>query len=79
MSGVASGMGTGLGLLQARLLTELTGGELILQRDGDDWAFTLRVVDPTRHTAPAVMAPHPDVTTPNAAQPALTTFPLAGN
>ncbi|HEX9645668.1 MAG TPA: HAMP domain-containing sensor histidine kinase [Acidimicrobiia bacterium] len=75
---MASGMGTRLGLLQARLLAELTGGELTLQRNEDDWAFTLRVVEPTRHSGPGVIAPHIDVTTPNAAQPALTTFPLAG-
>ena len=40
---MAPGMGTRLGLLQARLLAELTRGELTLQRSGEQWAFNLRL------------------------------------
>lgn len=38
-----SGMGTNLGLLQARLLVELAGGTLTLHRAGDGWAFVVRL------------------------------------
>lgn len=37
------GMGTRLGLLQARLLTELAGGQLTVERAPSEWAFVLRL------------------------------------
>ncbi|MEX1092012.1 MAG: ATP-binding protein [Acidimicrobiia bacterium] len=44
------GMGTRLGLLQARLLTELSGGELTLHRTDTEWAFTMRISEPSSIT-----------------------------
>lgn len=41
------GMGTRLGLLQARLLMGLTGGELKLIRREEGWAFTVELLAPT--------------------------------
>lgn len=43
------GMGTRLGLLHARILTELTGGTLQLKRSADAWAFILTL--PSRRPA----------------------------
>lgn len=50
------GMGTRLGLCQARLLVDLMGGELELVRERGDWAFVMRLVaalvaDRLEHTA----------------------------
>lgn len=42
---VPPGMGTRLGLLQARLLTEKVGGDLTFERTGRKWAFALRLPD----------------------------------
>ena len=44
------GMGTRLGLLQARLLTGLSGGELTLHRTDTEWAFTMRISEPSSIT-----------------------------
>ncbi len=53
------GMGTRLGLLQARLLAELAGGQLTVERAPSRWAFVLRLPNVRRPRGTRETAPRP--------------------